>query len=54
MTKQQQEDLLDIAREIVSDFNNYGEVLQTGFDGGYGADTAIGRLSVIIKQIEEG
>lgn len=48
---QQQEDLLDAAQEIVSDFDNYGEVLQTGFDGGYGEDTAIKRLSIAIQQI---
>lgn len=53
MTKQQQEELLSVAQEIVSDFDNYGEVLQTGFDGGYGKDTAIYRLRAIVKQIKE-
>lgn len=52
--KTQRDDLLDAAREIVSDFDNYGEVLQTGFDGGYGKDTAIHKLSAIVKQIEGG
>lgn len=49
---QQQKDLVDAAREIVSDFDNYGEVLQTGFQGDYGKDTAIGRLSAAIQQID--
>ena len=45
-------DLLDAARELLSDFDSYGEVLQTGFDGGYGKDTAIGRLNIAVKKID--
>lgn len=51
-SEQQQTDLLVAAQEIVSDFENYGEVLQTGFDGEYGKDTAIYKLSAAVKQIE--
>gem|GEM_PF-7121471 len=51
--KTQRDNLLDVAREIVSDFDNYGEVLQTGFDGEYGNDTAIGRLVIIVDRINK-
>ena len=41
--------LLEAAREIVSDFNYYGEVLQPGDNGEYGTESAIGRLSAAIQ-----
>jgi len=47
MTKHEQK-LMDAAREILSDFNQYGEVLQTGDNGEYGMDSAIGRLNSAI------
>lgn len=50
----QQENLLNVAKEIVSDFNRYGEVLQVGNNGEYGTESTIGRLSAIVKQIEGG
>ena len=50
----QQEKLLDVAKEIVRDFNRCGEVLQAGDNGEYGTESAIGRLDAIVNQIEEG
>ncbi len=50
--KTQRDNLLDAAREILSDFDNYGEVLQTGFNGEYGSDTGIGRLKIIVSKID--
>ena len=44
MTEREQ-DLIDAAREILSDFNTYGEVLQQGDNGEYGMESAIGRLN---------
>ena len=49
---QQQEDLLWAAKEIMSDFNRYGEVLQVGDNGEYGRKSAIGRLNTAIQQID--
>lgn len=49
---QHQKALLEAAQEVVSDFDNYGEVLQTGFDGGYGKDTAIYKLGIAVNRIE--
>ena len=37
-------ELISAAQEIASDFSKYGEVLQTGDNGEYGADSAIARL----------
>jgi len=48
-TKREQ-DLLDATREILSDFNRYGEELQAGDNGEYGAESAIGRLNTAIEQ----
>lgn len=48
----QQEDLLLAAREIVSDFNRYGEVLQVACNGEYGTESAIGRLNAVVQQID--
>ena len=53
MTKQEQ-NLLDAAREIVYDFNYYGEVLQTGDNGEYGTESSIGMLSAAIHQYKDG
>ena len=40
--------LLEAAKEILSDFNFYGEVIQhDGFEG-YGDDTAIGQLQIAV------
>jgi len=48
--KEQEQNLLDAAREIVYDFNHYGEVLQTGDNGEYGTESSIGMLSTAIHQ----
>ena len=52
MIQPKQEDreqaLLDAAKEILSDFNRYGEVLQVGDNGEYGTESAIGRLHTAI------
>lgn len=46
--------LLLAAEEILSDFNQWGEVLQLGDNGEYGMDSAIGRLnSAVIKEREK-
>lgn len=47
-----QTELLNAAREILSDFNRYGKVLQVGDNGEYGTESAIGRLSKAIHDIE--
>lgn len=49
-SKKREQDLLDVAKEILSDFNRYGEVLQVGDNGEYGMESAIGRLSAAIQR----
>lgn len=45
--------LLDAANEILSDFNQYGEVLQQGDNGEYGLESPIGRLASAITDAEK-
>lgn len=52
MDKREQ-NLRDAAREILSDFNRYGEVLQLGDNGEYGMESAIGRLNSALIPYEE-
>ena len=47
MTKREQK-LLDATREILSDFQTYGEVLQPGNNGEYSIESAIGRLQTAV------
>ncbi|MCK5614902.1 hypothetical protein KAR91_74255 [Candidatus Pacearchaeota archaeon] len=49
--RERQADLLDAAQEILSDFDIYGEMLQVDNNGEYGTESAIGRLSAAIHQI---
>jgi len=43
--------LIEAAREIVSDFKYYGEVLQVGDNGEYGTESAIGRLTFAVEKL---
>lgn len=52
MTKREQ-NLLNAAREILSDFNLYGEVLQVGDNGEYETECAIGRIHAAIQPYNE-
>lgn len=52
MTKREQ-DLLIAAGEIVSDFRQFGEVLQVGDNGEYGQESSIGRLNNAIGKYED-
>ena len=52
MTEREQ-NLLDAAKEILSDFNYYGGVLQVGDNGEYGMESAIGRLNTAIHQCDK-
>lgn len=44
--------LLVAARQIVADFNTYGEVLQMGDNGEYGVESAIGQLAMAVDEID--
>jgi hypothetical protein len=48
LEKREDVNLLEAAQEILSDFNQYGEVLQQGDNGEYGTESAIGRLNTAI------
>jgi len=52
MTEREQ-NLIDAARVILSDFNTYGEVLQVGDNGEYGMESAIGRLNSAVIVYDE-
>lgn len=41
--------LLDAAREIVQDFNQYGAVLRVGDNGDYGTESPIGTLAAAVE-----
>jgi len=42
-------EIIEAAREVVSDFNTYGEVLQVDDNGEYSGETAIGRLEKALQ-----
>lgn len=46
------EEVVGALRELVSDFNRFGEVLQHGDNGEYGVESAIGRASKILDMLE--
>lgn len=52
-TKEQRDELLEAAQEILRDFNQYGEVLQQGDNGEYGLESGIGRLASAIEKAEK-
>ena len=47
------QDLLDAAREVIGDFQQWGAVLQTDTRGEYGEGSAIGKLMAAVEKIEE-
>lgn len=51
LTKEESQELFDAAFQIVSDYENWGEVLQTDDGGEYSKESAIGRLQVVCDTI---
>jgi len=45
------QDLVRAAREIVSDFDRYGEVLQHGDNGEYGEESSIIQLKLALEKL---
>lgn len=53
MKTQTTKEIISAAREIVTDFNEFGEVLQQDDEGWYSENSAIGRLSKAIQDYDK-
>lgn len=51
-TDEELQNLIESAGDIISDFDRYGEVLQTDSLGIYGPDSAIKRLRKSLDELE--
>ena len=45
------QDVIRAAQEVVNDFENFGEVLQTGDGGEYDETSPIGRLTEVLNSV---
>lgn len=45
------QDIVDAAHNIVVDFDNYGEVLQTDESGNYGPESSLGQLRTALEKL---
>ena len=50
---EREQNLLDAAKEIIRDFQQFGEVLQVGDNGEYGTESSIGRLSTAVEKYKD-